>query len=330
MTLAALDFWRRSGWHFLDHDSNGMLLPSADYLLAYYNRPELALVEESCDAEKALHAKLTEDPFALIDEAEITAMADPDIIENYRAVLSFREFLTRYDTIEAAYMAIAGGEAFHFPPLFVDQLCHVILREILKDEIDPLCLRAAEIMFRSQTATISDGRIMVADQDIVNLQARLAEGAESNAPDQVQIDILSTETADSYWDRSENFDTALDLAFNTVGANALARVMEKWIGHFLRIDVAITSMLKIEDEHWSWHIGLDGESSLILDDLFAARDIPEDRLKRILCLYKLEAKEGFSEQMSGKPVYLALSQNAAGVIRMKPQNLLTNLPLNGA
>jgi hypothetical protein len=327
MTLAALDFWRRSGWHLLDHDSDGMLVPSADFILAYLNRPELVLVEKSCNAEKALHEKLTEDPFALIDDDEITAMADPDIIENYRAVLAFRDFMTRYGAIETTYKAIADGEHFLFPPLFVDQLCHVILREILKDEIDPICLRAAEIMFRSQVARISDGRIMIADQEIVNLQAGADDTSSMNTQEEVQIDVLTTETADSYWERSENFDTALDIAFNTIGANALGKVIERWIRYFLHIDVSVTSMLKIEDENWLWHIGLDSESSTILDDLFHGKDLPDNRLERILCMFKLEAEEGFSEQMTGKPVYLALSQNAAGVVRMKPQNLLINLPL---
>jgi hypothetical protein len=31
--------------------------------------------------------------------------------------------------------------------------------------------------------------------------------------------------------------------------------------------------------------------------------------------------------MSGKPVYLGLAMDAAGIVRMKPQNLLVNLPV---
>jgi hypothetical protein len=31
--------------------------------------------------------------------------------------------------------------------------------------------------------------------------------------------------------------------------------------------------------------------------------------------------------IAGKPVYLALSMDENGVVRMKPQNLLLNLPL---
>jgi len=88
MTLAALDFWTTSGWHLLDHNTDRMLVPSADFMAAYFQRPELALVEESCAAERALYHKLETDPFAVVDEEELNAMADADIIENYRAVLA--------------------------------------------------------------------------------------------------------------------------------------------------------------------------------------------------------------------------------------------------
>ena len=328
MTLAALDFWTTSGWHLLDHNTDRMLVPSADFMAAYFQRPELALVEESCDAERALYHKLEQDPFAVVDEAELTAMADADIIENYRAVLAFREFLGQYDSLEAAYLAIAKGAAIAFPPMFVDQICQMILREILNGEIEPLQLRAAEILFRTQSVTVDDGRIMVADQTTVQFEAD-SQRLEGGGPKQedVQIDVLTEETADAYWDRSEMFDTALDIAYDKPGAAALARILEKWVYHFLKLRVTVTPMLRIDDDDWQWHIGLDGESTVILNDLFAHEDVSQDRLARILCLFRLESDGGFTDKMDGKPVYLALSQNAVGIIRAKPQNLLANLPL---
>jgi hypothetical protein len=44
-------------------------------------------------------------------------------------------------------------------------------------------------------------------------------------------------------------------------------------------------------------------------------------------LFQLDAKEGFKENMIGKPVYLGLAMNEKSKIKFKPQNLLTNLPL---
>jgi len=35
----------------------------------------------------------------------------------------------------------------------------------------------------------------------------------------------------------------------------------------------------------------------------------------------------FVAEMAGKPVYLGLAMDEAGIVRMKPQNLLVNLPV---
>ena len=90
------DFWLTSGWHLLDRDPEGRLVPSADFMLAYYARDEIAPQEESCPAERALHARLSEDPFAEVSEADFEPIVDRDVVHNYRAVLAFRAFLAQY------------------------------------------------------------------------------------------------------------------------------------------------------------------------------------------------------------------------------------------
>ena len=107
----------------------------------------------------------------------------------------------------------------------------------------------------------------------------------------------------------------------------MARVIEKWIGHFLSIDVSIKPMQKIEDEKWSWHLGLDTDSNKILNDLYNGLDVSEERLKQILCLFQLDADDGFVQEMNAKPVYVGLAMNDSSKISFKPQNILTNLPL---
>ena len=49
--------------------------------------------------------------------------------------------------------------------------------------------------------------------------------------------------------------------------------------------------------------------------------------RQILCLFSLEADEGFVPEMAGRKIYLGLSMDETGTVRMKPQNLLGNLPL---
>ena len=55
-----------------------------------------------------------------------------------------------------------------------------------------------------------------------------------------------------------------------------------------------------------------------------------NRLKQILCLFQLDAEQGFVEEMKGKPVYVGLAMNENSKIKFKPQNILTNLPLSNS
>ena len=138
---------------------------------------------------------------------------------------------------------------------------------------------------------------------------------------------MASETANEYWQRSDQFNTSVDIAFTQPALDGLARVMEKWVKHFLSLTVRVTPMLKIEDEKWAWHLGLDAQATSILNDLYHDKDVSESRLNQILCLFKLEADNGFVSEMQGKPIYMGLAMDAAGVVRFKPQNLLMNLPL---
>jgi len=72
---------------------------------------------------------------------------------------------------------------------------------------------------------------------------------------------------------------------------------------------------------------LESDSNSILNDLYKGIEVSEQRLKQILCLFQLDAQDGFLKTMINKPVYLGLAMNDKSKIKFKPQNLLTNLPL---
>ena len=278
-----------------------------------------------------MHEQLTADPFAEVTEDQLAALADPDVAHNYWAVLAFRQFIAQHDTLQSAYMAIARGAPISFPPLFVDQLAQIILREILTEVSDPMQIRAAEMLFRSQSVTTEDGRIMIADQSVVQLQADYQRSLQqTERPEEVQIDILTSENKQVYWERSDRFDTSIDIAFTQPGLDALARVLEKWIAHFLDLPAVVTPLVKIEDDNWRWHVGLDSNSTGILNDLYDGKQVAETRLREILCLFQLSTDSGLKAEMNGQPVYLGLAMNAAGIVSAKPQNLLVNLPLSDA
>jgi hypothetical protein len=99
--------------------------------------------------------------------------------------------------------------------------------------------------------------------------------------------------------------------------------------HLLGVHVRIQPLQKIDDAHWRWHLGLDAEASRLLDDLYEGRAVDTERQARLVSLFRLDFAHPreMRPDVAGRPVYLGLAMNAERVMRIKPQNLLLNLPL---
>ncbi|MEZ5932291.1 MAG: DUF6352 family protein [Alphaproteobacteria bacterium] len=331
------EFWRSAGWQLTAPAEGDRLRATDDWLRAYLLRPELAPDDDSCNAEHALHRRLLDDPKADIDEPALAALADADVADNYRAYRSYRERLLARPTLEAAYLDMIDNGIQGIPPLFLDQLVHVLLRQILKDCSDPIRLRAAEPFFRSQKVSIQDGRVMLADEETVEMHAsgqgfgslgRLLVQTEIK-PASVDLDVLDEGNAETYWARSDRFDTVLDFGFTRPGLDAFSRVLEAWVSHLRGIELRIQPVQQISDERWSWHIGLDAEANAFLNDLYGGEEIDEIRRARLLSLFRLEFADpaDMLERVRGRPVYLGLMMTGSERLSMKPQNILANLPL---
>jgi plasmid stability protein len=286
-----------------------------------------------------LHAALMAEPRRRVTRAELDAIGDPDARDNYRVVLAFRDRLLDAGTVEGCYLGLFKG-AVDIPPLFIDQMAHVILRNILDGCDDPLRVRAAELFFREQRATIQEGHALVADLETVEMHAsgnrygsigRLIVEAQGTLG-KVELEVLERANAASYWERDSRHDTVISLTYGRAALDALAAVIALWVHHFLAIAVRVKPIRRIDEPRWAWHIGLDAESTAILNDLWAGGEIEHGRMQRILALFALEFEEprAMRAEIAGRTVYLALSANEQGVVRMKPQNLLINLPLHEA
>lgn len=332
------DFWRDSGYHLLGRDADGRLVPSDDFLRAYLRRPEMRPVAESCTSERDLHAALMENPRMAVPEASIAAMADAEAQGNYRTVLRFRDRLLARPSLEAYYLSLfTEGRPIDIPPLFLDQLAHVILRNVLDGVEDGFMARAGELFFRSQKVTIQDGAILLADEEVVEMYA-LGGGfgslgrliVETRTPlKSVELDVLGEANAAGYFDRDESHDTVLDLTFSRPGLDALCRVLEAWVRYFLGVAATIQPVQRISDQRWVWHVGLDADANAILNELYDGKEVDEERLGRLLSLFRLEFADPavMRPDIAGRPVYLGLAMSADKVVRLKPQNLLVNLPL---
>lgn len=326
----------------LEPDDDDCLKITDAFLRAYWERPEVAPVEESCSAELTLHRELVGNPRRTVIDQDFAAFADPDAVENYRVVLDFRDRLVAAGTIESAYLRLFREGAVTIPPIFIDQMAQILARHIIGSSRDPFRARAAELLFREQQASLMDGAILLGDKETVNILGVQSEknggfGAMGELlveggirPRQVELDVLLEDTAaERYWPENEKFDTVLDLTFARPGLDALCRVLELWVHHLLQAEVNIQPVPQINDERWVWHVGLDVEATALLNDLYEAKDIDEARLENLLSLFSLEFKDPslMRPDIAGRPVYLALCRSDDGRVRMKPQNLVINLPL---
>lgn len=331
------DFWRSSGFRALERNENDFLVVSDEFLRFYLHRPELAPVEESCASERALHAALLTSPWSEVDEATLGAIRDPDAAENYRIWLRFRDRLLAAGTVETFYTQHFLERRIDVPPLMLDHLAQLILRGLLDGTDDPIAVRSAELFFRRQSVSLQDGAVLLADADTVEMYqtsggfggiGRLLVQADT-APRQLKLEVLNINNAVFYWMRDERFDTVLDMSPGRDAAQRLCRVMELWVQHLLGVQLKISAVTRIEDERWVWHCGLDAESTAILNSLYEGEEVSEERLRRLICLFQVEFKNPaeMRSDLAGRPVYLGLAVDANLTLRLKPQNLLLNLPL---
>jgi hypothetical protein len=326
------DFWLACGHHLLDRDEGGGLVVTDEFLKVYLARPELAPPPEACTAEKTLHAALLADPRRKVAPAEIEAIADADARENWSLMMTFRDRLVSHRTLEAAYSALVRNGAGATPPLFINQLVHVILRNALDGCEDPFVLRAAEMLFRPQRLTLHEGSLIAADEETISgVGATPASPLVSmlGIPAQADIDVLSDDNAHLYWEHSDLFHTAIDLTAGRRGLAALAEVMERWIAHVMGIDVGIEPLIEMRDVDFTWYVGLDAEGTRIGDTLWNGEDLDEAAQARVVGLFRLTFRDPHmvTEAVGNESVYLILAMSEDKIIRMKPQNLLIGLPV---
>lgn len=327
----ARDFWLSCGHHLLDRDAGGRLPVTDEFLKAYLARPELTPPAEGCAAEHAIHRALLTNPRMPIESSQISAIVDIDARDNWELMIAWRAYLVGHVTLEAAYLEIVRSRR-KFPHLFINQLVQVILRNVLDGCDDAFMLRAAELFFRPQKLTLDDGALVCADEESVaergaatlsplNSLLGLRTGAE--------MEVLSESNTHSYWQRSDAFDLALDLTGGRRGLAALGDVIERWMAHLLHLDVQLDPVTELRDVAFTWYVGLDAEATRMGDALWAGEDLDEATQARLVGLYRMNfinSADG-DEKVSEAPTYLIMAMSQDQRLRVKPQNLLTGLPI---
>ncbi|MET0679199.1 MAG: DUF6352 family protein, partial [Bradyrhizobium sp.] len=326
--------------HLTRRADHGGLVATPELIMAYLARPELMPPEDACEAERNLHSSLLADPLRAVDGTDIAEISDADARENWTFMMAFRDRLLAAPSLEAVYVALARKGAGDLPPIFLSQLCHLILRNALEGCEDPYMLRAAELFYRGQLATVHDGTLLLADAEVVEAQQHAHYDIHSSpltamlAPSKQfgEMDVMDDENAWSYWSRSDAHAMVMNIGGNPKARAGLCRVIERWIGHLLGVAVKVEIVPSIEDRDWRWFIGLDSEGTKIGNALWNGAALDGRAAERIVALMRLTIEDTrlVDERVGTSPVYLILAMGADKMVRLKPQNLVVGLPLAAA
>ncbi|MBL8311056.1 MAG: hypothetical protein JNL19_11580 [Burkholderiales bacterium] len=331
------DFWASTGYKLLRQQGRALVV-SDDFLRSLFLRPEVAPVAESCDAELRLHDALMVEPRRAVAGGELLSIADPDAQANYRVLLRLRDRLLAAPTLEAAYVNLFRGDRLDVPPIFVFLLTQILLRHILGNDADPLRARMAECLFRVQKVSVLDGDgVIAADDETVERRGESGGFGSPGGPRRKQntlsplldLDVLSADNAQTYWQRDQRFDLAVRLDRGEPALDALMRVLEQWVAHFLGVEITLVHRRELDHKQWGWHVGLDAVASSVLNDLYNQTPVDDARMRRLLCLFELRFSNSADMRpaIAGRPIYVAMAMDAENHLQLKPQNLLLNLPL---
>ena len=321
------EFWVASGHHLTRLDGRGRMLVTDELLLAWLARPELVPPPEACAAERALHARLMRAPRGPVAEPELAALKDRDAQENWRYFLTLRDRLLKAGTIEDGYAAIMA-EGLRLPVVFLGQLVQLILRNALDGCEDPQVLRAAECLFRPQRGHVKDGMLLLADEELVEafeaemhaspLTAMFSGGVDG-------LDVLGGGNEWTYWSRSDAHSTVLNFGGDPEARRGMAEALAAFVRHMLGVAVTVTPQTRADDVDLRWYVGLDPNGTAIGDALWKGRPMPAT----LVGLFRLDFADpaAVRPDLAGHPVWLILGMAEDRALRMKPQNLLTGLPL---
>ena len=335
--------------------SGRWLAPAEDFFRPMLALAELAPVDDSCADERRLHERLVAAPMQSVDVGELAAIADADARENYVVFLAFRDAVVAAGSLEAYYLHLVRGAAIAVPPAFIDAVVAAIVARIVDGGASAIDRRAAQLLYRTQRVAIRDGRVLCVDREAADRASTPSSGLDlvgeliaNVGGDRSALPVLGASNAREFDAAADPFAYVLDLSHEIAndlghglsftmarsdsGMTALARVLERWVAHLLDVATTIRPVARIDDPAWRWHVGLDAEATALLNDLYRGEAPDPDRLQRLIGLFRLDFADPLDMRadVAGKPVYLGLAMNAEQTLKLKPQNLLINLPLAAA
>jgi hypothetical protein len=193
-------------------------------------------------------------------------------------------------------------------------------------------LRAAELFFRPQRMTLHDGSLIAADEETISGKSDTPVSplvSMLGIPAAAEIDVMNDDNAEHYFEHSDQFHVALDLTGGRRGLQALGSVIARWVGHLLAVEVEVAPLTEMREAKLSWYVGLDADGTRIGDMLWNGDELDDGTQARVVGLFRLTFRDPdvVMDKVKGEPVYLILAMDKDKVLRLKPQNLVTGLPI---
>ena len=95
------------------------------------------------------------------------------------------------------------------------------------------------------------------------------------------------------------------------------------------VEVKVEPLVELQDASLVWYVGLDAEATRIGDALWNGEELDNAARGRVVGLYRLTFGDAndVEDRVRGEAVYLIGAMTADKVLRLKPQNLITGLPV---
>jgi hypothetical protein len=180
--------------------------------------------------------------------------------------------------------------------------------------------------------TLHEGSLIAADEETLAGKSSTPVSplvSMLGIPAEAEIDVMNDDNAEYYFEHSDRFHVALDLTAGRRGLQALGTAIERWIGHLHSLDVAVEPLSEMHEANFTWYVGLDASATEIGDALWNGEELDDRTRARVVGLFRLTFADpnAVLDKVKGEPVYLILAMDQDKVLRMKPQNLVTGLPV---
>jgi hypothetical protein len=180
--------------------------------------------------------------------------------------------------------------------------------------------------------TLHEGSLIAADEETISGKSDTPVSplvSMLGIPAAAEIDVMNDDNAGHYFEHSDQFHVALDLTGGRRGLQALGLVIARWVDHLLAVAVEVELLTEMRETKLSWYVGLDTEGTKIGDALWNGEELDEAAQARVVGLFRLTFRDPdvVMDKVKGEPVYLILAMDRDKVLRMKPQNLVTGLPI---